>query len=359
MDLMSDQPETIFVTIAACNEYLIEHTIKSAIALSDNPQRVFFGVFNNILTKEKSLLENDFICNNPRIFYAEIITPTPMGTGFGRMNASLLTTKDHDFVLQIDSHTIFTKGWDSKLIENFKKVVEIAQTDKIILSAIPRGNLYYDINNRDVLLSNDGPFEHMEDKRVNLYENEYHKIIDYKLTKPELRYDGWQGKFFEPLNVGTPITYGAISFGEEDYPEINCIHASLVFFKHSVVKDIIHDPFDEFNGDQINHTLRILSRGYRIFSMKEPLLLSLNKVEADIQVNGGPSVYLDPEWNWKSPYVRIESGREYANHLEQKALEHRKKIFNGDYLGYWGAPDKESLDRAKQIMNFKELEDNE
>ena len=359
MESNLDHTSTIFVPIAACNEYLIELTIKSALAMSFNPERIFFGVFNNILQKEKSLWDNPFFTNNPQIFYTEILTPAPMGTGFGRMNASLLANQDYDYVLQIDSHTVFTKGWDIKLIENFDKVKEIAQTDKIILSAVPRGNMYYHAENRDVLLSSEKIFENWGNSEIDPYTNNYHKMVDYKLSKPELRYDGIQGNHFDKVNVGVPITYGAPIFGKEEYPEINCIHASIVFFQYKVIREVIHDPEDTFNGDQINQSLRLLSRGYRIFSMKDPLLLSLDKTLPHLELNDNAPILFDPEWNWRVPDRYKYSGWKYLEYSCEKSKINYKKIFSGEYVGYWGAPDKKSLSEAKNFMGFKEIENNE
>jgi len=344
---MESNEETIFVTIASCNEYLIEHTIKSAMSQASNKERVFFGVFNNILEREKSLLDNEFFTNNSKIFYAEIFTSVPMGTGFGRMNASLLATQEHDYVLQIDSHTIFTKDWDLKLIENFNNVKEIANTDRVILSAVPRGNLYYDISDRDSLMSPDLEFKDKNIDKIDMYTNNYHKFNNYKNSKPELIYHGWQGKNFVRDNVGRPITYGASEFGKEKHPEINCIHASVVFFKYSVIREVLHDPADHFHGDQINQGLRLLSRGYRIFSMQDPLFLSLDKNHENKP--------LDPEWNWKTFKLLNETSWTYLDHANYISDVNYQKIFNGKYLGYWGAPDKKSLSEAKTKMGVKEI----
>jgi hypothetical protein len=354
-----DTTSTIFVTLAACNEYLLEHTIKSAMAQANIQERVFFGVFNNILEKEKSLLDNEFFTNNANIFYAEIVTPAPMGTGFGRMNASLLKTQDHDYVLQIDSHTVFTKDWDLKLIENFNNVKEIAKTDKVILSAIPRGNLYYEISNRDSILSYDNFFKEKGINEIDMLNNNYHEFDNYKNTKPEIVFTGWQGKNFDEINVGLPITYGAYVFGEEKYPEINCIHASIVFFKYSVIREVMHDPSDHFNGDQINQSLRLLSRGYRIFSMQDPLFLSLSKYENPDNSNDKVVNLLDPEWNWRSFCSPNSVSAKYLEHSISTSAYNYEKIISGDYLGYWGAPDERSLSEAKKIMGFKEIDNNE
>lgn len=348
--------QTIFVTIAACNEYLIEHTIKSAMSQANHQERIFFGVFNNILERDKSLLDNDFFTNNSNIFYAEIVTPAPMGTGFGRMNASLLTNREHDYVLQIDSHTVFTKDWDLKLIENFNNVKEIVKTDKVVLSAIPRGNLYYDINDRDSILSYDEIFKEKNIHKIDVYNNNYHEFDDYKNTKPQIVFDGWQGTNFDEINVWLPITYGAQSFGKEKYPEINCIHASIVFFKYSVIREVMHDPADHFHGDQINQSLRLLSRGYRIFSMQDPLFLSLNKYESLDNSNDRVVKLLDPEWNWRSFRQTSSSSVKYMQYCISQSTGNYAKIINGDYLGYWGAPDEKSLSEAKKIMGFKKGE---
>jgi hypothetical protein len=344
---MEINEETIFVTIASCNEYLIEHTIKSAMSQANNKERVFFGVFNNILQKEKSLLDNEFFTNNSKIFYAEIVTSVPMGTGFGRMNASLLATQEHDYVLQIDSHTIFTKDWDVKLIENFNNVKEMTNTDRVILSAIPRGNLYYDISDRDLVMSRDQIFQDKNIDKIDMYTNNYHEFDNYKNSKPELIYHGWQGESFNEGYVGLPVTYGAQDFGDKKYPEINCIHASIVFFKYSVIREVLHDPADFFNGDQINQALRLLSRGYKIFSMQDPLFLSLDKTKENKP--------LDPEWNWKTFKPLNLTSWTYLDHANNRSNVNYQKVFNGEYLGYWGAPDEKSLSEAKTKMGVKEI----
>lgn len=351
---MNNIENTIFVTMASCEEYFLEQTIKSAILMANKPDRIFFGVFNNILTKEHSLLDNDFFTNNSNIFYAEIVTPSPMGTGFGRMNASLLSTRQHDYVLQIDAHTVFTKDWDLKLIENFEKIVEDTKTDRLVLTAIPRGNLYYDTKDRDTMFSTDTALSPDGNNKIDPYNNDYHELTEYYNTKPEIRFDGWQGKHFSEYNVGLPITYGTHIFEAEEYEEVNCIHASLVFFKYSTTREVMHDPSDFFNGDQINQGLRLLSRGYKIFAIKHPLLLTLNKYHKQTLPNDKTDDFIDPEWNWRLNKHISQSGSDYQRRIHTDSEKIYQEIFSGEYLGYWGAPDKESLMLAKAKIGFVE-----
>lgn len=346
---------TIFVTLAACEEYFIEQTIKSAISMSKYPERIFFGVFNNILKRDHSLLDNDFIINNPNIFYAEIVTPSPMGTGFGRMNASLLSTKEHDYVLQVDSHTVFTKDWDEKMIENFKKISIVENKDKIVLTGIPRGNLYYDINDRDTMFSTEDIFLANNILTIDPYNNNYDDLINYHNTKPEIRLDGWQGEHFSESNVGRPITYGTAPFEEDEYVEVNCISAALVFFKYSLIREIMHDPSDFFHGDQINYGLRLLSRGYSIFAIKHPIFLTLNKYDKHTLPSDKSTNFIDSEWNWRLIPESSYSGTMYRNRVQYDSEKIYKSIFSGEYLGYWGAPSLDSLKKAKEKIGLTEI----
>jgi hypothetical protein len=352
----TDKDSTIFVTIAACQEYFIEHTIKSAIALSAHPDRIHFGVFNNILDKEKTLMDKEFFTNNSNILYVELLSHVPMGVGFGRMNASLLSTQVHDYVLQIDAHTVFTKDWDLKLIENFITISKEISSDKIVLTGIPRGNLYYNINKRDSLMSDDSVFVNHNIKEINFYKNNYHEFFNlpkpYHNTKPVIRFDGWQGNHFVKSMVGFPITYGEPGFGKENYSEVNCIHASLLFYKYEMIRHIMHDPADQFHGDQVNYGLRILSRGYKIFAIKQPLLLSLNKYLKHDLPNNKDGVLIDHEWNWRSERKWSKSGEKYLSKMQDVSNKNYNDIFNGNYIGYWGAPNIESLNNAKGKIGF-------
>jgi hypothetical protein len=97
----------------------------------------------------------------------------------------------------------------------------------------------------------------------------------------------------------------------------------------------------------MNQALRLLSRGYKIFSMQDPLFLSLDKTKEKKP--------LDPEWNWKNFKPLNLTSWTYVDHANKMSDVNYQKIFNGEYLGYWGAPDKKSLSEAKKIMGVKEI----
>jgi hypothetical protein len=279
-----------------------------------------------------------------------------MGVGFGRMNASLLSTKKHDYVLQIDAHTVFTKNWDLELIKNFNDIYKEMDSDKIVLTAIPRGDLYYDVRDRESLFSDDGVFFSDSNSPIDMYNNNYHEFSNlpspYVNTRPQIKFDGWQGNHFTESMVGFPVTYGTESFEADRYVEVNCIHASLVFFKYELIREVMHDPEDPFHGDQVNYALRLLSRGYKIFAIAKPLLLTLNKFAKHKEKNDNPGIQVDPEWNWRSNAPSSGSSKDYLDRVQMLAEKQYLEIFSGQYLGYWGAPDKTSLLDAKNKMGF-------
>jgi hypothetical protein len=375
-----DDEKTIFITIAACGEFFLEQTIRSAISLASNPNRISFGVFNNILDKnlvsywdvsrdksfkskeEFSMLSNPFFTNNEQIVYAELTTSVPMGVGHGRFNAALLSSEEsYDYFFQIDSHTIFSNDWDKIIIENYNKVKQEEEVDSIILSCIPGISWTYDPKNRNDVYSYQELLNENGIKFLNPYENNYNNLnFDFFNGVPRISLNGWapshSGSTFSSENVGVPIVIGGEGFAYKDYEETNCVHASFMFGKYSMLRDVMHDPQDSFSGDQTNYSLRLLSRGYRIFSVKKPILGSLNKSDEyglkDV-VGGSDRVKsLDTDGSWRDFESKSKSGQKLYESLLINSKKRCEDIFSGKYLGYWGAPDMDSLKIAKGKMGL-------
>jgi hypothetical protein len=338
---------SIFVPIAACEERFIEQTVRSALLKAKHPEKIYFGIFNNIIDKNKSLLSNDFIVNNSQIFYTEIATPCPMGTGFARMNASLLQFKEFEYMFQTDAHTLFTENWDEQLIHYFNKIKNENNIDenKIILSASSPISWFSFENNPYRIMMNRPGLGLVEVDPYDL-EKDFSSEIKEGAVSITIKYDGFQDKTLFENNIGFPITYGNNKIDSElEYEETNCVHASFMFSKANLVRDILHDPEDTFDGDQTNYGIRLLSRGYRIFSPKYPVISCLNKQDEQ-------GVF-DKEFNWRyKVYTYDKNAGNYITYKKNKCEYFFEKMINGEYYGYWGTPDKQSLEFAKKKIDY-------
>lgn len=333
---MGNNQKTIFIPFAACAEYYLEHTIKSALANAEFPERIHFGVFNQISDKQYSLIDNELF-KDERIVYAEIICKYPLGVGTARMNASLLSKQNHDFLFQTDAHTIFTKNWDSILIDGYEKVKNEQGTDKIVFSGMQGGGFTYDPQDRETLI-----FLHPNIGKVSsniFYENDFHKNEKLKTSKSKFIFNKNGNQIF-------PTSNSDHAPQEKEYEEIFSIVATFLFAPYSIIRDVMHDPQDPYHGDQTNYTLRLISRGYKIFTPMKPALFSLGKF-----INEGQDI-IDEEYHWRSEKYFDQSRNDF---LKSNAMYNYNNIANGTYFGYWGAPDMESLTYAKDKMGYLDL----
>jgi hypothetical protein len=335
--------DSIFIPIAACEERFIEQTVRSALANAENPDNIYFGIFNNILNKEHSLLDNDFLTNHEQIFYVELVTPAPMGTGFARMNASLLQFKNFDYMFQIDAHTFFSKKWDTQLINIFKRIKnqESIDENKLVLSACSGFPwTYYEENPEKVYAVIDHEKKIFEIDPLDLEKNAQ-DLIDQGMTTLKFVYDGVQGRHVAEGNINFPIVYGAGRIKNGHYKESGCVHATFMFSKAKLTREVMHDPEDHFNGDQTNYSIRLLSRGYRIFTPKYPTIAVLDKGFVD----------KDKDHNWRTWQPR-NTGAEYLNTKINNSKINFNQIISGEYFGYWGTTDNDSLNKVKQQINY-------
>ena len=113
----------MYVSIASYRDHFLQSTIDSAFCNADNPENLIVGCF--ISTLKDDLDINKFIISNDysgRV-KSEIIEA---GNFFSvtkcRNEALKWLSPEHKYVLQVDSHTRFDVGWDSKLIECYEKI---------------------------------------------------------------------------------------------------------------------------------------------------------------------------------------------------------------------------------------------
>jgi hypothetical protein len=317
--------ETIFISIASCKEEFLVQTIKSAIANAKNPELLYFGIANMVVDEIDFL--NDPIFDFPNINYVEIKHKEPLGTGFGRMASSLMIDREHTYYLQVDAHTIFEKNWDETIKEYYIKLLEICKNP--IITTCPAQ--WTPGPNEEVLIKYNNKIKKVDP--YNFKTDQTNCSLEIKVKNQP-----------NPIDIGRFMEYAYVDWVDckwesgELFREHSLIHAAFVFSNFEYARDILHDPLNPWDGDQINMSFRAGTRGYRMFTVKDCFIWSKD---------GGTGITNELRYNWK----KKESGK-VRNFYFPHSSKFQSKMFSGEYLGYWGAPDKQSIDDYKKRIGI-------
>lgn len=326
--------ESIFISIASCKEPFLVQTIKSAISNASNPEMVYFGICNMVVDQEDFLDDPIFKSNNIR--FVETKHLSPLGTGIGRMLASLMADRDHDYYLQVDAQNIFVKGWDDILKDQYTKLLDVCE--KPIISASPR---MWDHNESGDIFLFEKPERFLDLENLDVYE-----------TNPTLVFSNNRNSISDSMRFedGNYETTGFVegcginwSDGKE-FREHGLIHAAFVFFKFSFLQELLSDPFDPWSGDQTNMSFRAGTRGYRMFTVKQATVFTKDKFNKNHEL-----IY---DYDWR----RVTNSSTVYSYLSRKSHKRLEDILTGRYLGFWGAPDKDSIEKYQSMFNVRFLD---
>lgn len=104
---------SIFISIASYEDPSLPKTMRLAIENAKYPDKIFFG----LCLQYESIAEPDLsFVSSERVKIIRYHPKTRPGIYKVRSELSMLMT-DQDYFLQIDSHTVFSKNWDQRLIK--------------------------------------------------------------------------------------------------------------------------------------------------------------------------------------------------------------------------------------------------
>lgn len=294
----------IFIAMPALYEEFIYDTVESAFLNADAPENLSFGIFS----QHEKTFDYDFKKFSNRINFVQSNTTKILGVGVSRTNALALRQYDENFYLQIDAHMLFEKNWDSKILKQYQNLLNVC-SKPIISMGLPS----WSIEN---------------DKKVFTGKKNGTLIANPKL----------HSNFFGADDI---MYYGASIFSE--YKESFFCTGCFIFSDISFVNELIPDPFVIFSGEQCLLSLRACTRNYKIFSIKEVVCYHMNKFNLT-------------KSNWRTKQNLFSEQRRYFDR------KRTRDIMLGNILGYWGAPDLNSLKEYYEKINvdilgfFKEYE---
>jgi hypothetical protein len=296
--------KTIYISVAAYNEPHLELMISNCLENAEHPGRVNFGIwchYNDGTRPDLGKYEN--------VTSAFTDYPAMLGLCYGRLN-SLSFYNNEDYCLQLDAHMLFEKNWDTKIINAFEEIKKY---------------------NKKPIISTYVPWWSMSSGKINYYSNDSNAfcspmIIDKTIGNQE----------------GYPkLTTKYSEWGEEKYKEHALVTGHFIFSEPSILEDVSPDPQVMFAGDEITTALRLWTRDYRMFTIKNPIVWHLNKFNGDLY--------------YKDRLMRSETpGRETKIHGERSdvGMKRVKDILTGKILGYWGAPNLEKLKEFEKVIDL-------
>lgn len=297
---------SIFISIASYRDPELIRTIKSAIDNATNPNSVYFGVVIQDLDKE--IPDLSFVKN---IKVTKMHPRDARGAGYARHKAMELYD-NQDYYMQVDSHTVFCKGWDDLCISEHNKAKVISKNNKVILSYFP-------------------PPYHVESNNTISFPTKDKERLPYPT------------KQFPVLNKRKDWTAKRVEFDNKamDNPEeSSTVLAGFIFTTGEIVKEVPYDPEISFFGEEICFAIRSWTRGWDIYS---------------------PSKIIVHHFYGRGNYKKIWKDKNFRRaswiEIEANSKERQKSILCGMEKGIFGAGTVRSIEeyQEKYNINFKNI----
>lgn len=307
---MEQKDKTIFISIAAYNEFFLEQTVRNCISMAKYPERLNFGIW--------SLNSDGVVPSFSDLKNVKIITaqhPIHLGVCTSRIGAIFLYSQE-DYFLQIDAHMLFQKNWDEILIKSYENIKIKENHNKVIITTRPhwwaddeKGNiLHYDPNA-------------LVKAPILDYAKDNHKDFLIPMTTS-----------YDP------------NWKDEEYYEHYGFSAHFAFSSKEFIYEILPDIQIMFMGEEETTAIRSWTRGYRMFSIPDNTVWHYNKY----QNQKISKVLYKYDRNIYSPY---HLQQDFAI-KQEKGYDRIRKIQTGEITGYWGAPTIEDLERYQKAAGF-------
>jgi hypothetical protein len=117
-----------------------------------------------------------------------------------------------------------------------------------------------------------------------------------------------------------------------------------MFTESSSIKELLYDPLIPWAADEVVFSLRAHTRGYKVVTVREVIAWHMDK-----QFRADPASGID--FMKYSDEYKKKLADEYDEFFYH-GLRRIKDLVLGDELGFWGAPDQDSLNSYHEFAGF-------
>jgi hypothetical protein len=240
---MSSATPLIFVSIAAYQDPYLWWTIDNAYRMANNPSRLRFGVVDQSVQSERE--QSRIMPWAGQVRYLHVHPRYARGPCWARSLAYSFW-ENEQFLLQIDSHMWFQKGWDDLLIQEFMAVNIATNHPRHIISTYPAAFSFQD--GQPVSAGSPGGV-----------------LVLRPRKDAELKADN-ATMMFEAVPVDSQVRIKGHHIG-----------AGCLFSYGTLLTDVPYDPWLYFHGEEQNLAVRAWTHGWEIWHPVNMPILHLYK----------------------------------------------------------------------------------
>lgn len=226
---MDNSQPLIFVAIAAYCDPILPRTLDDCLAKASRPENLRFGVC--LQYDEREPIDVARFTADPRFRFSLHPHKTSEGGSWARSVAQKFWDGE-TFTLQVDSHTAFAPGWDSRLVR--------------MMRSLPA--------DKPLITMNAPLFRYLEDGRIG--KQTAHGIRTTSLA-------GWS----ESTGWSTWFSWGLRNL--QDPGRSRFISGNFVFTLGLWTEEVRQDPEHYYWGEEFALTLRSYTHGYEFFLPEE------------------------------------------------------------------------------------------
>jgi hypothetical protein len=225
--------DSIFVSIASFRDAELTNTLYSLLSQAKDLGKIHVCIFSQDEDDKHPKLENLFdLFGVSDYTYKKINYVDSSGVGYARNYIQDFIKPEHDFFLQIDSHSRFAEHWDEMLVDDYKKCYS-NWTSEIILTSYPQGYVY--------------------DEYGNTYSDKFERPTAVKGVISESETLRYNCKYTEYIGEDFGMLTGYFCAG-------------MVFGKTESFLNTRYDPCIYFNGEEQTLSIRFYEKGVKLIA---------------------------------------------------------------------------------------------
>lgn len=222
--------DLIFVQIASYRDTDLPKTINSALAHSEHPQRLRFGICWQY--DEHTYNDLDPYLRDARFRVAQHYYEDSQGCCWARNQTNRLYHGE-EFTLQIDAHTRFSPQWDSRYLEMIRSI----DRPKPLLTTYP------------------APFEYENGEEKLILDRGVQRLVLNRIRK----------------NLTTALKTEIVEDNSHCTPS-QFLAAGQIFTLGRFCQEVEYDPELYFSAEEISMAARAFTHGYDFYCPKEDII---------------------------------------------------------------------------------------